>query len=243
MNSSRDRSSGRPQQRNRNDTPRRGTTLAVRSVSALESWHESPREIRSNVVDHPRDVSHRDSSRITRRDVTSDKCISLGPRDVTRTYPPPEVCISSPHCPLCLKSHFLKDCIAFKAKTYQERLDLLFQKHICKNLFETWSLYAKGCATVRACERSGCVRKHHTLLHPLDGARDNNDVAHRVVSHQASATASNGIVGAGRKRVCLESPLYAFKVYVTVGSLRHMHCWMTVQTCHCVIIDYWRSLV
>ena len=133
VNSSRDRSSGRPQQRNRNDTPRRGTTLAVRSVSALESWHESPREIRSNVVDHPRDVSHRDSSRVTRRDVTTDKCISLGPRDVTRSYPPPEVCTSSPHCPLCLKSHFLKDCIAFKAKTYQERLDLLFQKHICRN--------------------------------------------------------------------------------------------------------------
>ena len=107
VNSSRDRSSNRPQQRNRNDTPRRGTTLAVRSVSAPESSHESPhespREIRNNVVVHPRDVSDRDSSRITRRDVTTDKCISLGPRDVTHSYPPPEVCTYSPHCPLCLK--------------------------------------------------------------------------------------------------------------------------------------------
>ena len=109
VNSSRDRSSSGPQQKNRNDTPRRGTTLAVRSVSAPESSHESPREIRNNVVVHPRDVLHRDSSRITLRDVTTDKCISLGPRDVTRSYPPPEVCTSSPHCPLCIKSHFLKD--------------------------------------------------------------------------------------------------------------------------------------
>ena len=96
VNSSRDRSSSRPQQRNRNDTPRRGTTLAVRSVSAPESSHESPREIRNNVVVHPRDVSHQDSTRITRRDVTTDKCISLGPRDVTPSYPPPEV-----HIVLC----------------------------------------------------------------------------------------------------------------------------------------------
>ena len=102
-NSSRDRSSNRPQQRNRNDTPSRGTTLAVKSVSAPDSSHKSPREIRNNVVVHPRDVSHRDLSRITCRDVTTDKCISLGPRDVTRSYPPPEVCTSSPHCPLCLK--------------------------------------------------------------------------------------------------------------------------------------------
>ena len=57
VNSSRDRSSNRPQQRNRNDTPRRGTTLAVRSVNAPESSHESPREIRNNVVVHPRNVS------------------------------------------------------------------------------------------------------------------------------------------------------------------------------------------
>ena len=128
VNSSRDRSSGRPQQRNRNDTPRRGTTLAVRSFSALESWHESPREIRSNVVDHPSDVSHRDSSRITRRDVTTDKCISLGPRDVTGSYPPLEVCISSPHCPLCLKSHFLKDCIAFKSEDLSGRPGSLVPK-------------------------------------------------------------------------------------------------------------------
>ena len=202
VNSSRDRSSNRPQQRNRNDIPRRGTTLAVRSVSAPESSHESPREIRNNVIVHPRDVWHRDSSRITRRDVTTDKCISLGPRDVTRSYPPPEVCTSSLHCPLCLKSHFLKDCIAFKAKTYQKRLDLLFQKHICRNCLVPGH-YTKGLSALRACERSGCVRKHHTLLHPPDGARDNNDVDHRVVSHQASAAASNGIIGAGRKRVCL----------------------------------------
>ena len=235
VNSSRDRSSNRPQQRNRNDTPRRGTTLAVRSVSAPES----PREIRNNVGVHPRDVSHRDSSRITRTDVTTDKCISLGLRDVTRSYPPPEVCTSSPHCPLCLKSHFLKDCIAFKAKTYQERLDLLFQKDICRNSLVPGH-DAKGCGAVRACERSGCVRKHHTLLHLLDGVRDNNDVDHRVVSHQASAATSLGPAGNGS---AFESSLYALKVYVTVGSLRHTHCWMTVQTCHCVIIDHWRSLV
>ena len=191
VNSSRDRSSSRPQQRNRNDTPRRGTTLAVRRVSAVESSHESPREMRNNVIDHPHDVSHRDSSRITRRVVTTDKCISLGPRDVTRSYPPPEVCTSSPRCPL---SHFLRDCIAFKAKTYQERLDLLFQKHICRNCLVPGH-YAKRCAAVRACERSGCVRKYHTLLHPPEGARDNNDVDHRVVLHQASAMASNGIIG------------------------------------------------
>ena len=202
MNSSRDRSSSRPQKRDKNDTPRRGTTQAVRTVSALESSQESPREIRDNVVDHPRDVSHRDSSRITRRDVTTDKCINLGPCDVTRSYPPPEVCTSIPQCPLCLKSHFVRDCIAFKAKTYQERLDLLFQKHICRNCLVPGH-YAKGCAAVRVCERVRCVRKHHTLLHPPDGARDTNDVDHRVVSHQASATASNGIIGAGRKRVCL----------------------------------------
>ena len=47
------------------------------------------------------------------------------------------------------------------------------------------------------CERSSCVRKHHTPLHPPDGARGHNDVDSRAVSHQASATAS------GRKRVCL----------------------------------------
>ena len=90
----------------------------------------------------------------------------------------------------------MKDCITFRAKTYQERLDVLFQKHICRNCLVPGH-YAKGCAAVRACERSGCVRKHHTLLHPPDEARGHNDVDSRAVSHQASATAS------GRKRVCL----------------------------------------
>ena len=67
----------------------------MRSVSALESRCESPHQIRDNVVDHPSDGSDRDSSRITHRDVTTDKCISLGSRKVSRSYPPPEVYTSS----------------------------------------------------------------------------------------------------------------------------------------------------
>ena len=88
-NSSRDRSGSRPQQTSKNDNLCRGTTLAVRSVSALESRHESPREIRDTIVDCPRDGSHGDSSRVAHRDVTTDKCISLGARYVPRSYPPP----------------------------------------------------------------------------------------------------------------------------------------------------------
>ena len=47
---------------------------------------------------------------------------------------------------------------------------------------------------------------HKETSHPTaspDGARGNNDVDHRVVSHQASVTASNSIIGAGRIWVCL----------------------------------------
>ena len=55
----------------------------MRSVSALESPHESSHEIRDTVVDPPRDGSQRDSSRITHRDITTEKCTSLGPRDVS----------------------------------------------------------------------------------------------------------------------------------------------------------------
>ena len=73
-NSSRNRSGSRPQQTSKNDNPRRGTTLVVRSVIALESRHESP---------------HGDSSRIAHVDVITDKCISLGARYVPRSYPPP----------------------------------------------------------------------------------------------------------------------------------------------------------
>ena len=128
-NSSRSKSGSRPQQTSKNDNPRRGTTLAVRSVGAPESRHmralESPREIRDNIVDRPRDDSH--------GDITTDKCISLGAHYAPRSYPPAEVYTSSPQCPLCSRPHFLKDCITFRAKTYQERLDVLFQKHICRN--------------------------------------------------------------------------------------------------------------
>ena len=53
VNSLRNRSGGRPQQRNRNGTPSQGTTLALRSVSALESRHESPRDMTDNVVVAP----------------------------------------------------------------------------------------------------------------------------------------------------------------------------------------------
>ena len=90
-NKSRNKSSSRPQQRSKNGTLRRGTTLAVRCVNALESRDESPLEIRDNVVDHPHDALHGDSSRITHKDVTTDKCTSLEPHDVLRSYPPPVV--------------------------------------------------------------------------------------------------------------------------------------------------------
>ena len=143
-NSLRSKSGSRPQQTSMNDNPHRGTTLAVRSVGALESRH-------ARALESPRDGSHGDSSRIAHRDVTTYKCISLGAHYAPRSYPPPEGYTSSPQCPLCSKPHFLKDCITFRAKTYQERLDVLFQKHICRNCLVPCH-YAKGCAAV------GCVK-------------------------------------------------------------------------------------
>ena len=98
INSSRSKSGSRPQQTSKNDNPRRGTTLAVRSVGAPESRHaralESPRKITDSIVDCPRHGSHGDSNRIAHRDVTTDKCISLGARYAPRSYPPPKVSTS-----------------------------------------------------------------------------------------------------------------------------------------------------
>ena len=150
-NSSRSKSGSRPQQTSKNDNPRRGPTLAVRSVGALESRHasalESPCEIRDNIVDRPHDGSHGDSSRIAHREVTTDKCISLGARHAPRSYPPPEVYTSSPQCPLCSKPHFLKDCITFRATNLSRMPRCLVSKAYLQKLFGTWSLRKGMCSS------------------------------------------------------------------------------------------------
>ena len=87
-------------------------------------------------------------------------------------------------------------------KSYQERLDLMFQKHICRNCLVPGH-YAKGCATRRGCDRPGCQKKHHALLHPPAVSAGNQELASRPTSYQASATVLNSATGAGRKRVCL----------------------------------------
>ena len=101
-----------------------------------------------------------------------------------------------------LKVTFLEGLHSLKSKDHQECLDLLFQKHICRKCLVPGH-YAKEHAAVKACERSRCTRKHHTLLHPPDVVHGHNNVDHREVSHQASAMASSSIIAAGRERVCL----------------------------------------
>ena len=191
----------------RHESPRQGPRENPRGglrESPREGPPESPRESpREGSRERPRE-GPREGTRGSPRERSSDQreCAHGDQRDNLRTYPPPDIHNLSSECPLCSRPHPLSSCETFKRKSYQERLELMFQKHICKNCHRP-DHYAKGCAARRACERPGCQRKHHTLLHPPAETNGNQEGRSQPVSHQISATILNSATGAGRRRVCL----------------------------------------
>ena len=67
-------------------------------------------------------------------------------------------------CPCCKIPHSLQGCRKFKEMTQKERFEILKKNGRCFNCFKLFHL-AKDCNTKPMCERDGCSRKHHTLMH------------------------------------------------------------------------------
>ena len=139
-------------------------------------------------------------------------------QEASSTFRPPNSGLSAcPECPSCSKPHVLSGCEDFKKKSYEERLQVMRQSHICYNCLIPGH-YAKGCAMKRACVLPGCQRKHHTLLHPPSRMNDTREVNNKETSQdqpratnqtqqQASlavmSSARDGDTGIARSRVCL----------------------------------------
>ena len=187
----------------RHESPRQGPRESPRG-GPRESQRESPRKrprespresSRGGLRESPRKSpcegsrerpreGPREGTRGSPRESSSDQRESArgDQRDNLRTYPPPDIHNLSSECPLCSRLHALSSCETFKRKSYQERLELMFQKHISKNCIIPGH-YGKGCAARRACERPGCQRKHHTLLHPPADTNGDQEEHSQPVSH------------------------------------------------------------
>lgn len=71
----------------------------------------------------------------------------------------------SSSCPACNWNHSLLKCQNFAKKTFDERVQLMRKAQLCHNCFQ-YGHISLGCLSKSACQKEGCTRRHHTLLHP-----------------------------------------------------------------------------
>ena len=188
-----------------NEVPRRETNFTVRGD---EFWSSIPREdpggpsrestcgcadestrrsSRESLWDFSREDPRGNTREITRSERLED----------TRTRFDP--CFK---CPLCSCSHTLWNCKTFKGKSYQGRLDVTFQKRVCLNCLLPGH-YAKGCTARGACDRPGCQKKHHSLLHPPVETGERREGEGSPTATQGSVNVLKGGERPSEKRVCL----------------------------------------
>ena len=89
-----------------------------------------------------------------------------------------------------------------QGKSYQGRLDVTFQKRVCRNSLVPGH-YAKGCAARGARDRPGCQRKHHSLLHPPAEMGERREGENSLIASQGSVNVLKGGERPSEKRVCL----------------------------------------
>ena len=94
-------------------------------------------------------------------------------------------------CPLCSCSHTLSNCKIFKGKSYQGRLDVTFQKRVCRNCLLPGH-YTKGCAARGACDRPGCQKKRDPLLHLPAEVGEKREGESSLIAGQGSANVLKG---------------------------------------------------
>ena len=149
-----------------NEVPRRGTNFTVRGdeLQGNEFWSSSPREdqggptrksTRGRANESTRRSSHESLWDFSREDPlgnTREMTRSERLEDTrTRFDPPLGPQASCFKCPLCSCSHSLSNCKTFKGKSYQGRLDVTFQKRVCRNCL------------VPAITRRGVQRGEHVI--------------------------------------------------------------------------------
>ncbi|XP_071490096.1 uncharacterized protein [Diadema antillarum] len=121
-------------------------------------------------------------------------------------------------CPCCSQQHGLKKCQKFKERPFSDRIKLTRQLRLCDNCLQP-SHSAVGCSAKPQCEKAGCNRKHHTLLHPPQSGkkeeRRNDSSAPTSSTGTSMATATSDpttskteggqclSTSSSRKRVCL----------------------------------------
>ena len=75
-------------------------------------------------------------------------------------------------CSFCNRQHQLTKCKKFQKQPYVDRIKIVRRAKLCDNCLTVGHM-AKGCMKGKACEISGCNRRHHTILHPSNQENPN----------------------------------------------------------------------
>jgi hypothetical protein len=67
-------------------------------------------------------------------------------------------------CPICSSPHSLSSCGEFQAKTQEQKFSTLMEHKLCFNCFKH-NHRAGECRAPHRCDRPGCGKRHHELLH------------------------------------------------------------------------------
>ncbi|XP_036345247.1 uncharacterized protein LOC118754479 [Rhagoletis pomonella] len=87
-------------------------------------------------------------------EISKERASTKSPKEKTQT---------PPACHQCEKDHNLSDCPDFKAKSRNERWQLIKEKKLCIRCFRTHMV--RRCASKQACGVDGCRMAHNALLH------------------------------------------------------------------------------
>ncbi|XP_062707819.1 uncharacterized protein LOC134288104 [Aedes albopictus] len=74
-----------------------------------------------------------------------------------------------PKCEFCNENHLSFKCSKFNESTVKQRMDLVREKNVCFNCLRKGHRVT-DCLSERSCTK--CGRRHHTLLHSVDGPVD-----------------------------------------------------------------------
>ena len=76
----------------------------------------------------------------------------------------PEEPRSPPLCRVCGDKHKVADCPSFKAKTLEERMEVVYDEGLCFSCLRKGH-WTRRCRSARKCGIRGCKLLHHQLLH------------------------------------------------------------------------------
>ena len=118
-------------------------------------------------------------------------------------------------CYQCSGPHAIWQCETFKSTSYEDRLRAVQQKKLCGSCL-AHGHFSRSCPKGFSCQKPGCGKKHHFLLHPPDNEETNDRTVERdsanqqpVIRDQSSVSGTTTTLAESNPSPVIESSTFA----------------------------------